>query len=339
MRAIIQKLKNKKNLTEKESEKMIRAMIGGEMSPNQMVSVLISLAKKGETAPEILGAIRAMRSVMKTLDIGNQAIDTCGTGGDGKGTFNISTTVAFVVVGAGGKVAKHGNRKASSLCGSADVLEELGVNIMLSPENAKKVFENVGLVFLFAQIYHPAMKNVGPVRKKLGIRTIFNYLGPFCNPASTSRQVVGVASHDVRGLLERVACKLNYDHLALVSSDEGMDEVSIISKTSISRIQRKNIKNMIIDPKKYGFGSINDKVLKGGNAKQNAKIIKDILKGKKSANRNVVILNSAVTLYVSGIAPNIESGIKLATDSIDSGRANRTLDALINFSNKYELDI
>ena len=325
-----------KNLTQKETQQLIERMISGEMSQIEMGKTLKDLAQKGETSDEIIGAIYTMRSHMQTLQAPIGSVDTCGTGGDGKHTFNISTVVSLVVAGVGVPVVKHGNRKASSSCGSADVLEELGVNINLTPDQAKNVLESIGIVFLFAPIYHPAMKCVASVRKELGIRTIFNFLGPFCNPAKVRRQVVGVPNLELLETLSHVAKELDYEYLVLVTSTDGMDEISPAAPSYIRIIRNSHVSSLQIDPKKFGMYHASLEDIIGGDVRKNVSMIKTILNGEKGAPRDTVLLNAAVALLVSGKAVTIEHGIELAAESIDSKAAKNTLKALIHSSHNHE---
>ena len=325
-----------KNLTQKETQQLINRMMTGEMSRVEMGKMLKNLAQKGETPDEIIGAIGALRSRMQTLQAPIGSVDTCGTGGDGKNTFNVSTAVALVVAGTGVSVAKHGNRKASSSCGSADVLEALGVNINLTPDQAKNVLESIGIVFLFAQLYHPAMKYVASVRKELEIRTIFNFIGPFCNPAGVRRQVVGVPNLEVLETLSHVAKELEYEYLALVTSKDGMDEISPAAPSYTRIIKNSHVSSLEIDPKKYGFHDESIEDIIGGDVQKNASIIRNILNGVKGAQRDTVLLNAAMALLVSGKATTIEHGLKLAAKSIDSRAAKHTLEALIHSSHNHE---
>lgn len=329
---LLNKLIEKQDLTTEEAQNLVGEMMSDNIPPAQIAGLLTGLRMKGETIDEILGCIQAMRNHMATVKTDGIVIDTCGTGGDGAGTFNISTTVAFVVAGTGVKVAKHGNRNASSQCGSADVLEALGVNIQLTPEQAAKVLEKVGMVFLFAPLYHASMKNIALVRKELGIRTIFNVLGPFCNPAQVKRQLIGVPNRAIAEKLAQVAKHLDYDHLMIVSNEEGLDEVGISSITHVFEIKKDHdistVSELMIYPEQLGFKQISTDHLKGGNAEDNARITKDILTGQKGPKRDIVILNSALALVVSGKVKDIHEGITIAEKSIDSGKAKKVLESL-----------
>lgn len=334
MQTFLNKLIDGNNLSQKESGVLLEQIIQGELNPVQIAAVLTGLRTKGETADEILGFIQTMRKHMVKVNAPG-ALDIVGTGGDGIGTFNISTASSLVVAGSGVLVAKHGNRAASSQCGSADVLETLGVNINLTPEQAKKVLKKVGMVFLFAPLYHPAMKQIGPVRKELGIRTILNFLGPFLNPAETKKQLLGVPNFVIAEKLAKVATKLNYTHLLLITSEDGMDEITTTSKTKIFEIKGRNLNSYIISPQQFGIKKATKKDLAGKNPVENASIIKNILKGKKGAKRDIVVLNSAAALYLAGKAKDINMGIILAEESIDSGDAMKVLEGLIKETKIY----
>lgn len=324
-----------KNLTLDETKAFFDAVLHGEITPVQLAAILVALRIKGETTDEILGLIQTMRAHMISVNLPD-ALDVCGTGGDGSGTFNISTAVSFVLAGAGVKIAKHGNRAASSKCGSADVLEALGVNIQLAPTQAEKVYQKVGMVFLFAQAFHPALKYVVPVRKELGIRTVFNFLGPFVSPASVTRQLIGVPDLMIAKRLTAVAKKLPYKNLVLVTSEDGLDEVSLCTNTHIFVIQEKNSKQSIIRPESFGFTRVTPDTLLGGTVEENAQIIKDILAGEKGPKRDVVILNTAVALLAAEKVTEIADGITLAESAIDSGKAAKALADLVKESQQYD---
>jgi anthranilate phosphoribosyltransferase len=332
---VLEKLFNKENLTSEEISFLLNEFIAGELNDSQMTAFLIALRMKGETTDEIIGLINTMREHMVAFPKISDAIDTCGTGGDGTGTFNISTTVAFVVAGAGVPVIKHGNRAASSNCGSADVLSELGVNTILQPSDAKKVFDKVGMIFLFAPLYHPATKRIVPIRKALGTRTVFNYLGPFLNPASVTRQIIGVPNGAIAKTLASVAVQLRYEHLLIVTSESGMDEIDITGKTKLFEIKEKTVSEEIVDPQKLGFETSSFKEIQGGDVIKNAKILTDILRGKKSVKRDIVVLNSAYALLVAGKVSTVIQGISLAEKSIDSGAAFSVLKNLIKETKLY----
>lgn len=334
-KVLLNKLVDGNNLSEKESSTLLEKIIGRQLNSVQIAASLIALRTKGETEQEILGFIKTMRKHMIKINA-PEAIDIVGTGGDGQNTFNISTLSSLVVAGCGVKMAKHGNRAASGKCGSADVLEELGVNINLSPSQAEKVFKKVGFVFLFAPNFHPAMKLIAPIRKELGVRTIFNFLGPFLNPAETSRQLIGVPNLKIADKLAKTAAKLNFDYLLIVTSKDGMDEITTTTDTNIFEIKNSHIRSYQISPRQFGIKlSSSKKDLQGGSPKENAKIIIDILKGNKGAKKEIVLLNSAAALYIAGKAKNISAGIKMAEESMDGGGGLKILQNLISETQKY----
>lgn len=338
---LLTKLIAKQNLTQEEALFLVCQMAEGYVVPAQMAAFLVLLSSKGETVDEIAGFIKGMRKYMLFVKSTGTIIDTCGTGGDGMGTFNISTAAAIVVAGSlpagkqGVKVAKHGNRAISSKCGSADVLEALGVYINLNSKQAEAVLKKVGLVFLFAPLYHPAMKHIAPVRKELGIPTIFNMLGPFLNPAKVKRQIIGVPNISIAKKLAQVGSKLSYKHLMIVSGEDKMDEVSISAKTHIFEIKNKKITTKIIDPSDFGIKKVLQKEIIGGDAKTNAEIILSILQGKKGPYRDIVVLNSAFALKISGKVKSVIEGINLAQRSIDSKKAFSILQYLKKETQKY----
>ncbi|MDO8552336.1 MAG: anthranilate phosphoribosyltransferase [bacterium] len=329
---ILNTLVEKKDLTSADARQFLLDVMEGVISPVQTGAILTAFRMKGESVAEVKGLIEGMREKMLTVRA-KDAIDVVGTGGDGTGTFNISTAAAFVACGAGAKIAKHGNRAASSKCGSADVLEALGVRIVLTPTQAEDVFRNVGMVFLFAPLYHPSMKQVVLVRKELKIRTIFNVLGPFSNPASTKRQLVGVPNLALAEKLAEVARELEYKHLLIVTSEDGMDEVSISAPTHVFEITERHVKKYAIDPAKLGFKKASILELQSGGPEENAAMIRAILNGEKGPKRDIVVLNAALGLYVAGIAKTPKEGIELAERSLDSGTAREALERLIKESN------
>ena len=332
---LLEKLFEKKDLEASEIEYLLNSCISDKLNDIQLGAMLISLRMKGETTDEIIGLIKGMRKHSIPFISVSDAVDTCGTGGDGLGTFNISTTAAFVVAGAGVPVIKHGNKAASSRCGSADVLSTLGVNIMLTPEHAKKVFDVVGMIFLFAPLYHPAMKSIGPVRKALGTRTVFNFIGPFLNPAKVKRQLIGVPSVALAEKLANVATKLDFEHLLIVANKSRMDEIGLNESSILFEIKREKLREKTVDPQKLGFKKHSHDAIKGGDSDTNASIIREVLSGIKGARRDIVVLNSAFALVVSGKVNDVTEGIKLAEYSIDSGAANKVLQNLIKETQKY----
>jgi anthranilate phosphoribosyltransferase len=305
-------------------------LLRGTVSPVHTASLLTALKMKSESLDEIVGFIQTIRKHMVDVPLDGMIIDTCGTGGDGKGTFNISTATALVVAGCGVKVAKHGNRAASSTCGSADVLEALGVNINLNVEQAKTVFQKTGMVFLFAPLFHPAFKYVVPIRKELKIPTVFNFLGPFVNPTRVKRQVIGVPNISIAEKLASVARQLDYEYVAILSSRDGLDEISGAAPTDVFEVIGKRIRKKTIKPKDFDLENFSISSIQGGNTTVNAEIIYSLLDGKKGPHRNIVVMNAAYTLTISGKANSLLEGKQYAIESIDSHRAKQVLETLIS---------
>lgn len=333
LKEAIKKISNKENLNEEEAYSSVNEIMKGEALPSQIGAFLVGLRMKGETVEEITGSARAMRDNASIVKLEFEyVIDTCGTGGDGSKTFNISTAVAIIAAAAGVKVAKHGNRAVSSSSGSADVLQELGINIDIEPEKAKKLIDEKGMAFLFAQKYHSAMKNVGPVRKELGIRTVFNILGPLTNPAFVKGQVLGVYSKELTHTLAEVLLKLGSEKAMVVHGGDGLDEITTTTTTYVSEIREGKVIDYEIEPEKLGIPLAKVEDIKGSSAKENAGIIIDILKGKRGPKRDIVVLNTAAALYVGKIAETLEQGIKLTEDIIDSGKAYEKLNELVEYS-------
>ena len=330
------------NLSEKEMIDVMDQIMGGEATPAQIGAFITALRMKGETIEEIVGAARVMRAhatpirVGSTVDIDRDDInldqetivDTCGTGGSGTRSFNISTTVAFVVSACGVKVAKHGNRSVSSACGSADVLEALGVNLAISPEQVAHCIDEIGVGFLFAPALHGAMKHaIGP-RKEIGIRTIFNILGPLTNPAGADRQVLGVYRAELveplAGVLQQLGCR----HGFVVHGSDGMDEITLTGPTRVAEISDGKVKSYTITPEQFGLRCCPLADLQGGDAEAHAAIVREVLSGTAGPKRDVVLLNSAFALVAAGICTDPQAGIKRAAEAIDSGEALARLQAL-----------
>jgi anthranilate phosphoribosyltransferase len=324
-----------KHLTEAEAESVMREIMQGEATDAQIASYITGLRMKGETVAEITGSARVMRekAVHVKLDAPYQ-VDTCGTGGDLSHTFNISTTAAFVVAGAGVSVAKHGNRSVSSRSGSADVLQALGVNIEIPSRRVEQCLQEVGIAFLFAPLMHLAMKYaIGP-RREIGIRTIFNLLGPLTNPAGVKAQVMGVYSADLTGMLARALGNLGATHAFVVHGMDGLDEITITDRTKVSEFKNGAVKDYFVHPSDFGLPAGKAEDLRGGDAKENAAITVEILKGAKGPRRDIVLLNAAAGLAASGKARDFQDGIKLAAESIDSGAAMKKLEQMKAFTNK-----
>jgi anthranilate phosphoribosyltransferase len=330
----VKKLAEGKHLSKDEAYESVKEIMSGNVSEILISSFLTALRLKGETISEIAGAALAMREMaVKITHCDNSIIDTCGTGGDGSGTFNISTIAAIIASGAGAKVAKHGNRAVSSKCGSADVLKSLGVNIEIPIEKLEQSLEQVGIVFLFAPAHHGAMKYAGPVRRELGFRTIFNILGPLTNPAGAKKQLLGVFREDLTEIIAEVLRELGSERALIVHGIGGMDEISTVTDTKITELNHGTIRTMTIDPVSFGFQKVSIQEIAGGDSETNRDIVISILNGKKSPYRDIAVFNAAAALYVAGIAETISDGIHLAVESIDAGKAKQKLHELIRFTN------
>ncbi|MBI2011547.1 anthranilate phosphoribosyltransferase [Candidatus Daviesbacteria bacterium] len=330
----ISKLLNREDLSEKEAIFFIDSLALGKINSSQIAAVLTLLKIKGESTGEVLGLIKGMRKYMVSINHRDLCIDTCGTGGDGANTFNISTITALVVAGVGVKVAKHGNRAASGKCGSADILEELGANISLDSKKAEEILNDLNFTFLFAPLYHPVMKILSPIRKDLSFPTVFNYIGPFLNPAKVKRQIIGVASISTAKKLAEAAKHLGYEYLLIISSKDGLDEISLGEKTEGYEIKGTKMKKIIIDPSRLGFKKSPLKNIQTKSIEENKKILTDILNGKHGDCRDVVLVNSAYALLVSGKSQTLKEALQLASESIDSGKALKVLNKFIQGSNQ-----
>ena len=320
-------------LSREEAARGFDTMMSGEATPSQMGALLMALRVRGETVDEITGAVTAMREKMLRVRAPVDAIDVVGTGGDASGSFNISTCAAFIVAGAGVPVAKHGNRALSSRSGAADVLGALGVNIDLSPEQVSRCIREADIGFMFAPAHHPAMKNVGPTRVELGTRTIFNLLGPLSNPAGVKRQMVGVFSRQWIEPLAHVLKNLGSEAVWVVHGSDGLDEITTAGATHVAALENGVVRTFEITPEDVGLERVKPEALRGGEAKENALALGDVLKGKRGAFRDVAMLNAAAGLMVAGRAKELKQGLALAQTSIDSGEAAVRLQRLIAISN------
>ncbi|MDO8532627.1 MAG: anthranilate phosphoribosyltransferase [Dehalococcoidia bacterium] len=328
----IARLVEGRDLPMEEAAQVMREIMGGEATPAQMAAFLVALRAKGETVDEIAGLARIMREKAARVAVTGPVVDTCGTGGDSQGTFNISTTAAFVVAGAGVKVAKHGNRAMSSHCGSADVLEALGVKIDLGPEGVARCLAEAGVGFMFAQVFHPAMKFVAPVRREIGIRTVFNILGPLTNPAGAQAQVIGVASPAFGPKLAQALQRLGARHVFVVHGAGGLDEISPAGETQVWETKDGQSREFKISPSDFGLAKSALADIKGGTVQENAQMVRDVLRGKPGPRRDVVVMNAAAALFVSGHARNLAEGARQAEESLDSGQAAQKLEALVRVS-------
>ena len=326
----IKKLVDGHNLERAEMHAVFAEMMDGKASDVQKSALLIALRMKGETAEEITGAAMAMRERVTPLTVDRRnLVDTCGTGGDGRGTFNISTVAALVAAGAGAAVAKHGNRAVSSSCGSADLLMELGVAIDLDAARMSEVLRRTGISFLFAPKLHPAMGAVAGVRRELAVRTIFNILGPLTNPASARRQVIGVYSDHLVEIVARVLLALGAEHALVVHSHDGLDEISVSANTHVAEVRDGKIRTYEVTPVELNVRQHPIEAMAGGAPAENARIARAVLAGEKGARSDIVAVNAGAALYVSGAVPSIRDGVALARQSIASGQARRKLEELI----------
>lgn len=335
----IAKIVDGRDLTRKEMIGCMDEIMTGQATQAQIGSFITALRLKGETVEEITGAAMVMREKAARIDIDKNGtvavVDTCGTGGSGTNAFNISTTTAFVVSGAGLKVAKHGNRGVSSQCGSADVIKALGVNVDIPPDKVKECIEKVGIGFLFAPLFHSAMKHaIGP-RREIGIRTIFNILGPLTNPAGANCQVLGVYRGELTEPLANVLKNLGSRRAFVVHGvTDSLDEITVTGKTKISELKNKKVKTYYVKPQDFGMKTAKLEDIKGGSIEDNVRIVKDILNGKKGPMQDVVLLNASAALVAGGVSSDFKKGIKSAKESIESGKAIEKLEKLVEFSNK-----
>lgn len=335
MKEILAKLVAGNDLSVEEAKKAQEIILTGQATDAQIAAFLTALRMKGETIDEITGLASVLRDKANTIAPKvDKHVDLVGTGGDCTYSFNISTTSAFVVAAAGLPVAKHGNRSISSKSGAGDVLEALGVNISADPDVVSRCVETVGIGFMFAPHFNPAMKYVGKVRKELGFRTVFNTLGPLSNPSRAKAMVVGVYDKNLTETIANAMMNMGVERTLVVSGNDNMDEITLTGATTISEIKDNTVNTYTVTPEQFGFETVELKELQGGDGKVNAQITKDILSGKeKGAKRNIVLLNAGATLYAGGMCSSIEEGIKLAQKTIDSGKAASIIDALVEASN------
>ncbi len=330
----IHKVFKKENLTYEEAEAVMNEIMEGEASAVQMSSYLTALSMKGETVEEITASAAGMRAHCVRLLHDMDVLEIVGTGGDGANSFNISTTSSLVISAAGIPVAKHGNRAASSKCGAADVLEALGVNITISPEKNRELLEKIGICFLFAQNYHIAMKYVAPVRKELGIRTIFNILGPLANPAGANMELMGVYDESLIEPLAHVLANLGVKRALVVYGTDGLDEISLSAPTKICEVKDGTFTSYEITPEQFGLTRCKKEDLVGGTPAENAQITHDILAGKPGPKRDAVLMNAGAAIYMAGKAETIQDGIDMARNMIDSGKAAAQLEKFVKLSNQ-----
>ena len=333
MRELINKLRAKEDLTAAEAESAMKLMMSGEASEEDMAGFLLALKDKGESAGEIAALAKVMREYATRINprVGGTLVDVCGTGGDKSGTFNVSTTAMFIVAGAGIPVAKHGNRSITSKCGSADVLEALGVKIDLPPERIKSCIEDVGVGFMFAPAHHPAMKHVMPVRKKLGVRTVFNILGPLTNPANARAQLMGVFDPELTEKLAEVFRIFGLERAMVVHGEPGLDELSTLGPSKVSELRDDRIRTYVLDVGKLGLRG--GRLTAGGTAAENARLLREILSGKAcGADADIVLLNAAGGIIVGGLADDFNGGLEVARETLDSGAALRKLEEFVKYA-------
>lgn len=332
---VLSQLLERQDLTQDTMLAVMRQVMSGELTPAQISALLIALRAKGETVDEIAAAAMVMRELSTKVAIQDteHLIDTCGTGGDGIQTFNVSTVCAFVAAAAGAKVAKHGGRSVSSTCGSADVLEALGVNVNQTPEQVAASVNEIGIGFMFAPNHHSAMKHAAPVRRELGIRTLFNLLGPMTNPATARRQVMGVFDKNLTGKLARVLQKLGSEHVLVVHGADGMDEISFTGDTFVAELKNGQVNEYVLNPAQFGLATHQLKEIQIKDAAESKAMILDVLNGKKGAARDIVLMNAGAAIYVAGQAESLQAGINKAAEVIDSGAALEKLNQLIARSN------
>lgn len=342
----VRALVEKKDLSRIEAAAAMDAIMSGAATNAQIASFLTALRMKGETVEELIGFAQVMRQkAVRVRTRGEEVaaltgtdremlIDTCGTGGDAAGTFNVSTATAFVVAGAGLKVAKHGNRSVSSLCGSADVVETLGINLELSPAKVARCVDEVGIGFLYAPLLHTAMKHVMTARREMGIRTVFNMLGPLTNPANANAQVIGVYSEPLTEPLARVLAELGTIRAFVVHGADGLDEISNTGESRISEVREGVVRTFTVRPEDFGIPRASIRDLQGGDREENARIIRQILDGETGPKRDIVLMNAAAALVVGGKARDLKEAVALAARSVDSGAARAKLDALVTLSQK-----
>ena len=334
LKEVIIQLSNKQDLTQAEAYSAMSEIMSGEATDAQIAAFLMGLRLKGETVEEIAGCTNVMREKAVRISTKHKnVIDTCGTGGDASGTFNISTTAAIIASAGGAAVAKHGNRAVSSRCGSADVLKALGINLDVTPEKSSNILDETGITFLFAPLMHGAMKYAANVRRELSIRTLFNILGPLTNPAGAQRQVLGVFHPALTETLAGVLKELGSHHALVVHGEGGFDELSTAGWTKISELKNGSVNTYEVHADQLGFKKVTVENLKGGDPEQNAAIVRRILEGKDGATRDIALLNSGAALFVAGKAASLREGVSLAVETVDSGAAKRKLKDWVDASN------
>lgn len=335
-KANLEAVLNGRDLSHADMLALMQQVMGGELTPAQIAGLVVALRVKGESVDEITAAATVMRQLSSKVEIQDRThlVDTCGTGGDGIQTFNVSTVSAFVAAAAGAKVAKHGGRSVSSTCGSADVLEALGVNVNLSPEQVAACVNEIGIGFMFAPNHHSAMKHAAPVRRELGVRTIFNLLGPLTNPANAKRQLMGVFHKDLTLKLAKVLQNLGSEHVLVVHGADGMDEISFTGDTFVAELKDGKISEYTLNPVQFGLKTHQLKDIQVQNAEESKAMILDVLAGAQGAARDIMLMNAGAAIYVAGVAASLQAGIHKAAEVIDNNSAAVKLKQLIELSNR-----
>lgn len=326
------------DLTRGEANAAMRSLVDGEATPSQIAGFAVALRMKGETPVEIAGLAEVMREAAIRVDAGDDVVDVVGTGGDGAGTFNISTLSALVLASAGGRVAKHGNRSITSACGSADFLEAIGVAIDLDPNGVARAIDETGFGFMFAPQYHPAMRHAGVPRREIGVRTVFNILGPLTNPAGARRQLTGVAVPGLGETLAQVLNLLGAQHALIVHSHDGLDEISVCAPTQVHEARDGQVRAYTIEPEQFGITRWSTDAVRGGTVEANVRMAQGVLDGERGPARDVVLLNAGAALYMAGITDSIEAGIGRAADELDSGRAQAKVKQIAETSQRIKAD-
>ena len=339
IREALSKVVENQDLTEQEAAAALEDIVGGQATPAQIAAFAVALRMKGETIDEMAGLARVMRDAASRVDVDDAILDTAGTGGDNAGTINISTSAALVAAAAGARVAKHHNRAISSQSGSADLLEALGIVCDLPPAAAAASIKETGIGFLFAPGYHPAMATVGGVRREIAVRTVFNVLGPLTNPARAKHQIVGVAAAPLAPKMAEVLRRLGSKHALVVHGDDGLDELTLTTTTTIHEVRDGKVEQWTADPTKLGYALVAREALVGGDAKTNAEIVHKVFAGEPSAHRDIVELNAAASLLAADKVGSLEEGVALARQTIESGAAARKLDQVIEVTQRLKREL
>jgi anthranilate phosphoribosyltransferase len=325
----------RRDLSEEEAIGAMHDVFTGEATPAQLSAFLVGMRLKGETVDEVVGMAKVMREYALRVQVDGPLLDTCGTGGDGKGTFNVSTTAAFVAAGAGARVAKHGNRAMSSGCGSADVLEALGAKIDLTPDQVARCIEETGFGFMFAQAFHPAMKYAGPTRREIGIRTVFNILGPLTNPAGAKHQLLGVAIPELSELMAGALSRLGSKHVLVVHGHDGSDELTLDGPCRVYDVRGEDAREYSLSSEELGLGTALPSAIRGGTSEQNAGVLVSVLTGEQGPYRDVVVLNAAAALVAADVTKDIREGILRASEAIETGAAKERMTAFVELSQSF----